>query len=92
MPHRCFVLAFSTFIFWTIGRYSTTSRNYLVKRRLLLSSPFLSFSFRASHTGTKGGVNPFGGPMLEFQLRRSFQPLCSFLHLSVHAFTKTSNT
>ncbi|KAG5580176.1 hypothetical protein H5410_050803 [Solanum commersonii] len=53
------MLAFSIFTFWTIGQYSTASRNYLAKRRLLLSSPFLSFSFRASHTGTKGRVNPF---------------------------------
>ncbi|KAG5629729.1 hypothetical protein H5410_001446 [Solanum commersonii] len=54
------MLAFSIFTFWTIGRFSTTSQNYSAKHRLLLSSPFLSFSFRASHTGTKGGVNPFG--------------------------------
>uniref|UniRef100_M1CJG0 Dihydroflavonol 4-reductase n=1 Tax=Solanum tuberosum TaxID=4113 RepID=M1CJG0_SOLTU len=39
---------------------TTASRNYSAKRRLLLSSPFVSFSFRASRTGTKGGVNPFG--------------------------------
>ncbi|KAG5631838.1 hypothetical protein H5410_003555 [Solanum commersonii] len=31
-----------------------------MKRRLLLSSPFLSFSCRTSHTGTKGGLCPFG--------------------------------
>uniref|UniRef100_M1DD12 Zinc knuckle family protein n=1 Tax=Solanum tuberosum TaxID=4113 RepID=M1DD12_SOLTU len=30
--------------------------------------------------------------MLMLQLLRSFQPLCSFLRLSVHASTKTSNT
>ncbi|WMV08476.1 hypothetical protein MTR67_001861 [Solanum verrucosum] len=30
--------------------------------------------------------------MLSFQLLRSFQPFCSFLRLSVHASTKTSNT
>ncbi|WMV08816.1 hypothetical protein MTR67_002201 [Solanum verrucosum] len=30
--------------------------------------------------------------MLGLQLRRSFQRFCSFLHLNVHAFTKTSNT
>ncbi|WMV08572.1 hypothetical protein MTR67_001957 [Solanum verrucosum] len=30
--------------------------------------------------------------MLRLQLIRSFQPFCSFLRLSVHAFTKTSNT
>ncbi|WMV50222.1 hypothetical protein MTR67_043607 [Solanum verrucosum] len=30
--------------------------------------------------------------MIGFQLRHSFQPFCSFLRLSVHAFTKTSNT
>uniref|UniRef100_M1DTL5 Transmembrane protein n=1 Tax=Solanum tuberosum TaxID=4113 RepID=M1DTL5_SOLTU len=58
--HRCFVLAFIIFTFWTIGRNSTASRNYSAKRRLLLSSPFLSFSFRASRTGTKGRVYPFG--------------------------------
>ncbi|WMV25110.1 hypothetical protein MTR67_018495, partial [Solanum verrucosum] len=29
---------------------------------------------------------------LRFQLLRSFQPFCSFLRLSVHASTKTSNT
>ncbi|KAG5572016.1 hypothetical protein H5410_061782 [Solanum commersonii] len=32
------MLAFSIFTFWTIGRYSTVSRNYST-RRLLLSSP-----------------------------------------------------
>ncbi|WMV50868.1 hypothetical protein MTR67_044253 [Solanum verrucosum] len=47
-------------MFWTIRRYSTASRNYSAKRQLLLSSPFLSFSLRASHTGTKGEVNSFG--------------------------------
>uniref|UniRef100_M0ZK89 Uncharacterized protein n=1 Tax=Solanum tuberosum TaxID=4113 RepID=M0ZK89_SOLTU len=30
--------------------------------------------------------------MLMLQLLRSFQPLCSFLRLSIHASTKTSNT
>ncbi|KAG5595079.1 hypothetical protein H5410_036311 [Solanum commersonii] len=30
--------------------------------------------------------------MLMLQLLRSFKPLCSFLHLSVHASTKPSNT
>uniref|UniRef100_M1DZ23 Uncharacterized protein n=2 Tax=Solanum TaxID=4107 RepID=M1DZ23_SOLTU len=30
--------------------------------------------------------------MLRLQLLRSFQPFCSFLRLSVHASTKTSNT
>ncbi|WMV38117.1 hypothetical protein MTR67_031502 [Solanum verrucosum] len=30
--------------------------------------------------------------MRMLQLLRSFQPLCSFLSLSVHASTKTSNT
>ncbi|WMV24875.1 hypothetical protein MTR67_018260 [Solanum verrucosum] len=30
--------------------------------------------------------------MLIIQLLRSFQPFCSFLRLSVHASTKTSNT
>uniref|UniRef100_M1DD80 Uncharacterized protein n=1 Tax=Solanum tuberosum TaxID=4113 RepID=M1DD80_SOLTU len=58
--HRCFVLAFNIFMFWTIGRYSTASRNYSAKHRLLISSPFLSFFFRALRTGTKGGVHPFG--------------------------------
>uniref|UniRef100_M1DFA9 Uncharacterized protein n=1 Tax=Solanum tuberosum TaxID=4113 RepID=M1DFA9_SOLTU len=58
--HRHLMLAFSIFMFWTIGQYSTASRNYSAKRRLLLSSPFVSSSFRASHTGTKGGVCPFG--------------------------------
>ncbi|KAG5585766.1 hypothetical protein H5410_046200 [Solanum commersonii] len=60
LSHRRLVLAFSIFMFWTIGWYSTTLWNYLAKRRLLLSSPFLSSSFRASHTGTKGRVCPFG--------------------------------
>ncbi|KAG5595707.1 hypothetical protein H5410_036939 [Solanum commersonii] len=43
-----------------IGRDSTASRNYSAKCRLLLSSPFLSCSFRASRTRTKSGVHPFG--------------------------------
>ncbi|WMV45362.1 hypothetical protein MTR67_038747 [Solanum verrucosum] len=30
--------------------------------------------------------------MLRLQLLCSFQPFCSFLRLSVHASTKTSNT
>ncbi|WMV33491.1 hypothetical protein MTR67_026876 [Solanum verrucosum] len=30
--------------------------------------------------------------MLRHQLLRSFQLFCSFLYLSVHASTKTSNT
>ncbi|WMV49706.1 hypothetical protein MTR67_043091, partial [Solanum verrucosum] len=30
--------------------------------------------------------------MCKLQLLRSFQPFCSFLRLSVHASTKTSNT
>uniref|UniRef100_M1E1A1 Uncharacterized protein n=1 Tax=Solanum tuberosum TaxID=4113 RepID=M1E1A1_SOLTU len=38
--HRRFVLAFSIFMFWTIGRYSTALRKYSTKRRLLLSSLF----------------------------------------------------
>ncbi|KAG5572021.1 hypothetical protein H5410_061787 [Solanum commersonii] len=50
----------SIFAFWTIGQYSIALRNYSTKRRLLLSSPFSSFSFRASRTGTKGEVHPFG--------------------------------
>uniref|UniRef100_M1DRJ9 Uncharacterized protein n=1 Tax=Solanum tuberosum TaxID=4113 RepID=M1DRJ9_SOLTU len=60
LSYRRFVLAFNIFTFWTIGWYSTASRNYSVKRRLLLSSPFLSFSFRASRIGTKARVRPFG--------------------------------
>ncbi|KAG5571231.1 hypothetical protein H5410_060997 [Solanum commersonii] len=44
----------------TIGRYSIASRNYSVTRQLLLSSPFLSSSFRASRIGTKGDAHPFG--------------------------------
>ncbi|WMV45924.1 hypothetical protein MTR67_039309 [Solanum verrucosum] len=43
-----------------IGRYSTASQNYSATRRLLILSPFLSFTFRASRTRTKGGVRPFG--------------------------------
>ncbi|KAG5580630.1 hypothetical protein H5410_051257 [Solanum commersonii] len=54
------MLAYNIFTFWTIGRYSTASQNYSTKRRLLLSSLFLSSSFRTSHTRTKGGVCPFG--------------------------------
>uniref|UniRef100_M1DM37 Uncharacterized protein n=1 Tax=Solanum tuberosum TaxID=4113 RepID=M1DM37_SOLTU len=38
--HRCFLLAFSVSMFWTIGRYNTVSRNYSTTRRLLLSTPF----------------------------------------------------
>uniref|UniRef100_M1DI06 Uncharacterized protein n=1 Tax=Solanum tuberosum TaxID=4113 RepID=M1DI06_SOLTU len=34
------MLAFSIFTFWTIGRYSTASRNYSVKRRLLFHHLF----------------------------------------------------
>ncbi|KAG5606382.1 hypothetical protein H5410_027874 [Solanum commersonii] len=33
-----------------------------------------------------------GLAMPRLQLLRSFQPFCSFLRLSVHASTKTSNT
>ncbi|WMV24638.1 hypothetical protein MTR67_018023, partial [Solanum verrucosum] len=53
-------LAFSVVVLCVIGRYSTPSRNYSAKHQLLLSSPFLSFFFRASRTRTKGRVRPFG--------------------------------
>ncbi|KAG5630925.1 hypothetical protein H5410_002642 [Solanum commersonii] len=58
--HRLFVLAFNIFTLWTIGRYSTALQNYLSKRKMLTSLPFLSSFFRASRTGTKGGICPFG--------------------------------
>ncbi|KAG5631542.1 hypothetical protein H5410_003259 [Solanum commersonii] len=34
------MLAFNTFMFWTIGRYGTASRNYSAIHRLFLSLPF----------------------------------------------------
>ncbi|KAG5615088.1 hypothetical protein H5410_014912 [Solanum commersonii] len=58
--HCRLILAFSIFMFWTIGRYSYALRNYSVKYRLLFSLPFLSFSFRASRTGTNGRVKCIG--------------------------------
>ncbi|KAG5585773.1 hypothetical protein H5410_046207 [Solanum commersonii] len=60
LSHHRFMLAFSIFTFWSIGKYSTASQNYSAKCQLLLSSPFLSFYFRASRIGTKGGLRPFG--------------------------------
>ena len=57
--HSCFLLVFSIFMFWTIGRYSIASRNCLLKCRVLQSSPFLSSSFRALNALTKGRVHPF---------------------------------
>ncbi|KAG5571190.1 hypothetical protein H5410_060956 [Solanum commersonii] len=53
-------LSASIVVLFVIGQPSTASRNYSVKRRLLLSLPFLSYSFKASRTGTKGGMRPFG--------------------------------
>ncbi|KAG5605665.1 hypothetical protein H5410_027157 [Solanum commersonii] len=49
---------FSIYRFLKIALANLSAK--LVKRQLLLSSPFPSSSFRASHTGTKGGVYPFG--------------------------------
>jgi len=97
MSHHRLVLAFSIFTFWTIGQYSTSSRNYSAKHRLLLSAPFLSSSFRASHTGKRAESILSANrqrflAMLMLQLLRSFQLFFSFLDLSVQASTKTSNT
>ncbi|KAG5580119.1 hypothetical protein H5410_050746, partial [Solanum commersonii] len=57
---RCLCFAFSNCAFLIIGRYTSASRKLSEKRRLIISSLFLSFSFRALRTRTKGGVRPFG--------------------------------
>ncbi|KAG5586331.1 hypothetical protein H5410_046765 [Solanum commersonii] len=85
------------FAFWIIGRYSTISRNYSVKRQLLFFIADLIFSFKAQHTGTLGELRPFGDspnalddPYAFFSL--SFQPLYSFFPSSVNALPQTLNT
>ncbi|KAG5595358.1 hypothetical protein H5410_036590 [Solanum commersonii] len=58
--HRRLAPAFSTIVFWFIGRHSTASRNCSAMRRLLYIFANLILFFKAQHTGTKGEVRPFG--------------------------------
>ncbi|KAG5582065.1 hypothetical protein H5410_052692 [Solanum commersonii] len=90
---RRFVLSFSIFMFWTIGRYSTALRNYSVKRRLLLSLPFLSPSFWLRILEQRAESIPSATRqvclvILRLQLLRSFWAFCFFLRLSVHSSLK----
>ncbi|KAG5611087.1 hypothetical protein H5410_022368 [Solanum commersonii] len=77
--HHRFVLAFNILTLWTIGRYSTTSRKYLGKRRLLLSSPFDPSSSWLHALGQMAECFLSANrqvclAMLRLQLLHSFQP------------------
>ncbi|KAG5600220.1 hypothetical protein H5410_031590 [Solanum commersonii] len=83
--------------FWTIGRYISALQN---DRRSVdcsfhrLFDPSLSgLRVLEQRVECVPSANRQAClAMLRLQLLRSFQTFCSFLHLSVHASTKTSNT
>ncbi|KAG5610223.1 hypothetical protein H5410_021504 [Solanum commersonii] len=91
------VLAYNIFTFWTIGRYSNASktiwRSADCSFHLLfdhLPSVLCILEQRVESILTANRQRFLA--MLMLPLLRSFQPSCSFLRLSVHASTKTSNT